>query len=356
MKFVFRKFKKQRHLFLVTLFVLMIALIVWSVYLWWKLFITAPPEEKVELPQAPEIFATTSTLVRRPIDGVMALAEEATSSLYAVMLDNFPEARPVAGLSQASLVWEAPVEGGMSRFLAVFSLAAPVARVGPTRSARPYFLDWAKEAGALYLHVGGSNQALKEIKSKEIFDLNEFYRGWYFWRDGSRPRPYNVYTSPDLVRRAWENESGRQNFLPSELSPWLFKEKETAEKGEGKGLIVDFGKAKVEWKYNFAKNVYERWEDGEIQRDESGEIIAAKNVIAQITSILVLDEVGRRQIKTVGAGLAMIYRDGQVIKGTWQRKGLGERTRFFGPDTKEIEFNPGPTWIEVVGSGMVEER
>ncbi len=337
----------------------MAIMIAWTVYLWWRLFVYQPQPKSV--PVAEESASSTcrdeACLVStfpRPIDGIMVPAEQSTSSLYAVMLDNFPEARPVAGLAQASLVWEAPVEGGMSRFLAIFPMTASVSRVGPVRSARPYFLDWAKELNALYLHCGGSNQALAEINSKDIFDLNEFYRGGYFWRDASRARPYNVYTSPDLVQRAWDAEGPRQNFSLMELSPWIFNTKEAEKKGDGQGLTIDFGQVKVEWKYNSTGNVYERWEDGKIQKDEAGEIIAAKNVVAQTTSIRILDEVGRRQIKTVGNGLAMIYRDGLVIQGTWQKKSLADRTRFFGPDTKEIVFNPGAKWIEVIDAGMSE--
>ena len=102
------------------------------------------------------------------------------------MIDNFPEAKPAANLSLASLVWEAPVEAGLTRLLAAYPLSAELARIGPVRSARPYFLDWAKELNALYLHCGGSDQALADIKNRDVFDLNEFYRGWYFWRDRAR--------------------------------------------------------------------------------------------------------------------------------------------------------------------------
>lgn len=357
MKKVLRKiFKKQRHPFLGALFVLAAALAGISIFLWWKLFVFEPG-----MPQAIQLSdnqsAATSTLARRPIDGALTAPEQASSSLFAVMIDNLPESRPAAGLSQALLVWEAPVEGGMSRFLAVFVTSTDLARVGPVRSARPYYLDWAKELNALYLHCGGSDQSLAQINGKDIFDLNEFYRPQYFWRDHNRLRPYNIYTSTELVNQAFENESGRQHWQPQDLDSWLFKKEETplAQRGEGQNIQLDFGKLMVEWKYNRENNLYERWEDGDVQKDESGAVITAKNVILQYTSIVILDEVGRRQIKTIGAGKAVIYRDGREVVGTWQKKSLTDRTRFFGPDTKEIEFNAGVTWVEVADRNMNSE-
>lgn len=352
-KFLRKSSKQRRHIF-AALFVIVFGLLIWSGFLWWRLFVAEPKyKEEVNGGEAAVENVSTSTLAQRPIDGLMVLAEQATSSLFAVMIDNFPESRPPANLAQASLVWEAPVEAGLTRLLAVFPLSVDLQRVGPVRSARPYFLDWAQELNAMYLHVGGSDEALKQIKEKDVFDLNEFYRGWYFWRDRAKARPYNVYTSSELVNLAFEKESASQNFTPKDLSGWIYRPENSEAKiyGRlGKGLMIDFGPMKVEWKYNWEKKVYEKYEDGVLQKDESGAVIAAKNVALQITSIEILDEVGRRQIKTIGSGKAVVLTYGLAIEGVWQKKDAVGRARFFGPDTKEIVFDPGTTWIEVIGN------
>ena len=351
----FRKFSKQRRHIFAALFVIVLGLLIWSGFLWWRLFI-AEPKYATESASGGETAvenASTSTLAQRSIDGVMMPVEQATSSLFAVMIDNFLESRPPANLSQASLVWEAPVEAGLTRLLTVYPMSTQLSRIGPIRSARPYFLDWAKELNALYLHVGGSDQALADIKSKDIFDLNEFYRGWYFWRDRARARPYNVYTSSELVNAAFIKEGASQDFAPKDLAGWIYRPENSEAKiyGRfGKGLFIDFGPMKVEWKYNWEKKVYEKYEDDVLQKDESGAVIAAKNVALQITSIEILDEVGRRQIKTIGSGKAVVLTYGLAIDGMWQKKDADSRTRFFGPDTKEVVFDPGTTWIEVIGN------
>lgn len=353
-KFLRKSSKQRRHIF-AALFVIVAGLLVWSGFLWWRLFIAESQyqAETAAVGDAAVESAATSTLAQRPIDGLMVPANEATSSLFAVTIDNFPESRPAAGLAQASLVWEAPVEAGLTRLLAVYPLSAELARIGSVRSARPYFLDWAKEVNALYLHVGGSDEALRQIKEKNVFDLNEFYRGWYFWRDRARARPHNVYTSSDLVRAAFEAESARQSFAPLDLASWIYRPENSEAKIHGRfgrGLLVDFGPMKMEWKYNWEKKAYERYEDGVLQKDESGAVIAVKNVALQITSIEILDEVGRRQIKTIGSGKAVVLTYGLAIEGVWQKKDAESRTRFFGPDTKEVVFDPGITWIEVIGN------
>ena len=97
--------------------------------------------------------------VRRPLDGLMVKPEIASLRPYAVMIDNLAAARPQFGLSAASLVYEAPAEGGITRYLAIFSADQTSSQIGPVRSARAYFLNWAKELGATYVHVGGSPEA-----------------------------------------------------------------------------------------------------------------------------------------------------------------------------------------------------
>lgn len=313
---------------------------VWTVFLWQSLFsdlfsTTAPTTETT----APE-----TEKVRRAVDGRWVDAPASTSTLVAVMIDNSPDGRfGQNGLEKARLVWEAPVEGGRSRLMAIFSLEDENAVIGPVRSARPYFLDWAAEMNALYAHVGGSDQALKEIKSKKIFDLNEFWRGQYFWRDNNQPRPYNVYTDLTTLSKAFGKEKEKQNWQERELSPWLFKDKKdnlsvtsTAE------AVIDFGDGPVvTWKHNSEKNVYERY------LGEKKQVITADNVVVMEAEMEILDSVGRLQVQTLGEGRVKVHRDGKEIAGGWRKNSPQERIRFFDSENKEIVLNAGRTWIEV---------
>ncbi|HSD12679.1 MAG TPA: DUF3048 domain-containing protein, partial [Patescibacteria group bacterium] len=152
---------------------------------------------KVEVPESAAVAEPAAAPTkRRVIDGV-AVPEDApdVTGYFAATIDNLSVARPQAGLTKASLVFEAPVEGGITRFLAVFPDDVTADRIGPVRSARPYFLDWASEFDAVYAHVGGSPEALEKIVAYDMRDLNEFFAGKYFWRDENRDAPHNAYTS-----------------------------------------------------------------------------------------------------------------------------------------------------------------
>lgn len=102
--------------------------------------------------------------LKRWLDGEMVAPDRAEAFPIAVMIDNDPAARPQFSLAQASLVYEAPVEGGMTRYMAIYPADTDILKVGPIRSARPYFVLIAAELGAIYLHVGGSPEALSDIK------------------------------------------------------------------------------------------------------------------------------------------------------------------------------------------------
>ncbi len=145
---------------------------------WFNFKINLNKEAKTET-SVTEVATTTETIcancVRRYIDGVMVAPEFEKSQLYGVMIDNFSTARPQFGLSAASLVYEAPAEGGVTRYLAFFSPDSAPSEIGPVRSARAYFLNWAKELGATFVHVGGSPDALEAAKRIAKSDLNEFF-------------------------------------------------------------------------------------------------------------------------------------------------------------------------------------
>ena len=142
-------------------------------------------------------FLITATKYISGLDGkAVGKKADSISQVVGVMIDNHPDSRPESAVSKAKIVYEASVEGGLTRYLAIFDSKQAVAEVGPVRSARAYFLDWLQEYGnGLYMHSGGSPDALSVIKQKNIFDANEFFRGQYYWRSQDRQAPHNLYTS-----------------------------------------------------------------------------------------------------------------------------------------------------------------
>lgn len=300
----------------------------------WK--IVSKPAVVEIVPEAP--------LVRRAIDGVWV--SEGTPEHYplVVIIENSIDAWPISGIAQANLVWEAPTEAGITRLLATFADGRVVDEIGPVRSTRPYFIDWAEEVHALLAHVGGSPEALATVSDRVVIDLNEFWNGGYFWRNG-RARPHNVYTSTERLQEFLEDEPEMPTY-----ESWPYQDEVSSEeRGTTRAITVVFGNDPytVTWKYDSESNDYVRFQLGELYRDAEGVTVRAKNVVVMETDIEILDEIGRRKIKTIGNGPVRVFRDGLEFLGEWRRGGRDERTKFYDVAGVPIPLNAGSTWIAV---------
>ncbi len=267
--------------------------------------------------------------------------------VFAVMVENSANAWPLSGLDKAFLVIEAPVEGGIPRFLAFYSEKSEAKKIGPVRSARPYYLDWAAPWRAVYAHVGGSPQALQIIaENYKAFDLNQFWQGEYFWRQNdNRQAPHNVYTSTELL-----NKSLTELNLPAaEYESWKY----TADKpvDHPVSIKVNFAASdyyNVEWLYQNEDNSYTRYQNGSQMLMSDGAKITAKNIIIIETDTEVIDDQGRLRLRTLGSGRAVIVQNGEVFSGNWRKDFTEDRIRFYTDDGYEISMVPGVSWIEVV--------
>lgn len=277
----------------------------------------------------------------RWLDGVIVSSTKALAFPVAVVLDNDILARPQAGISKASLVYEAPVEGGMTRYLAIFAADVDVSEVGPVRSARPYFVTWAEEIGALFTHVGGSPEALDQVRAAKLFDLNEFYYGSYFERSASRPAPHHIMIGAD----SWRTYLDKRGLIEASAEPWLFKE-EGEHATSSPDINLQFSLSfRPSWRYDAERNEYQRFFNG-IEVKDGEDDVRAKNVIVQHVNSRVLDAAGRLRLDVSGKGDALICLDGTCQEGTWRKSGT-QRTRFYVENGEEIKLNPGVTWIEV---------
>ena len=300
---------------------------------------------------SPEEKAFQSGGVPRRIDGVLVPAGRENFPTSAVIVENHIDARPLSGLARASLVYEAPVEGGITRFLAIFAGDIMVDDIGPVRSARPYFIDLAEEFGGIFVHVGGSEAALVQIieDAPALTDLDLYYKTAYYWRDEKRFAPHNVYTSSKLLADAADKLGGAAPAYES----WQFKADAPFERRPEKAEIAvysDFKSYAVKWVYDKVHNDYVRYEAGKVQKDKNGPVVRAKNVVVLKTDIEIVDAVTRRRIKTVGEGEATVYRDGEAVEARWKRTDTKSRMKFYAPGDDEILFNAGATWIEIVSN------
>ncbi len=287
-------------------------------------------------------------IFRHPLTGAVIDAPmQSLPQVFAVMIENSADAWPLAGLQDAFLVIEAPVEAGIPRFEAFFSDDAATEKIGPVRSARPYYLDWASEFDAVYAHVGGSPEALDLIPSMSLTDCNEFFNGTYFYRWSARYAPHNVYTTMRELLLFANNADLETPHYDS----WQFKSDAAGDDAQSLSLDWSSGTTyDVDWNYDAITNAYVRDQRGVNVFLEKGEQTRANNVAVMESDIEIVDEMGRRHIRTIGEGRAMIAQDGRVIFGTWKKASQAERLRFYDEAGNEMMMNAGKTWVEVVSS------
>ena len=311
----------------------------------------------------------------------------------AVMIENHEDSRPQSGLSKADVVYEAVAEGGITRFLAIYycGASAQEVKLAPVRSARVYFIHWASEYGEnpLYVHVGGANNlqntgtTAKEARAIELLsEIGWRYRGGndfdatfdlgypVFVRDESRlDHPVAVeHTMTSSTDKIWAEATKRgltakdSNLWGSDSRAWKFKEDaSSSERGTvasvGFSFFGDFDDYKVVWKYDKDNNLYRRENGGVAHLDlNTNEQLAAKNVVVLFMKEKASVDANKHFLyTTTGKGEALVFVDGQVIKGSWAKEAREERTILTDSKGKEIEFNRGPIWFEIVATGKTVE-
>lgn len=295
-----------------------------------------------------------------PLTSEAVTEEVATRRPLAVMVENFKTVRPQSGLSFADIVWEAPSEGGVTRFLAIFQKGLP-ARLGPVRSARPYFIDWAREFGAIYAHSGGSPEALDEIAKgvQGLQDANEFFYGPAYWRDDTLSAPHNLFT--DAVKFYDYAQERTWRVTAENLTPFVIIPATAENDGVAASEIIvpyvplDYD---VMWNYDAEARVYIRSMDGDKHIDKTtGGALQTKNLIVMFTDVtpILRDPELRVNITTVGQGTAYLFVNGQMYKGLWQKLTSASSTKFVYEDGEPLPLQVGNTWISVMDKAQEPE-
>ena len=288
--------------------------------------------------------------VFRLIDGVLVEAGQENPFIISAIIDNHSDARPQFSLSQATLVYEVPVEGGMNRYLALFLADAKnISEFGPIRSARPYFLSLAEEYQSLLVHCGGSPDALARIIKNKSLSLNEFYNTAYFRRYPSYPAPHNVLANFSKIQQYLSDK----NLLNSDFRPWNFADnpRENFSSAQRASTIKTFNGFKdyvSEWTYDAEKNIYLRNLAGRKHLDNNSEQITATNLIFQFVEDEILDDALRLKINLIGKGKALICLDSYCEPAYWKKDSEKDRTIFYYLDDQEVVFKRGKTWIQLL--------
>lgn len=269
-----------------------------------------------------------------------------TKRPIAVIVENAPQARPQAGLGKADIVYEILAEGGISRFLAIFS-SEVVDRVGPVRSARPYFALKAFEHDAIFVHSGGSVEAYTYMRELALDHIDEMRSFQPFWREKERRPPHNLYTSVVSLRQ----EAQKLGYnRPVKSSGFGIASVENPDGKTVSTLRINYaGDYEVKFVFQGDDKQYYRFINGNPHLDGSSNTqISCSTVLIQVAEHVVKDEEGRLEIRFVGQGTGWVFSGGRVLPVRWEKKNLRDKTRFYYENGEELRVNPGRVWVEVV--------
>lgn len=284
-----------------------------------------------------------------PLTGLPVTKRQAEMPVTGVMIENSLPARPQSGLSQAGVVYEAIAEAGITRFLALFQGENP-SNIGPIRSARPYFIRWDLGYDASYAHVGGSPEALSDIKEWGVKDLDQYYAGDYYHRVNSRWAPHNMYTN---LQKLHQLEKARGTYEPSDFTGFERKKDEPAKKPTAATIAMAISSSAydVKYKYLSKSNSYERSEGGILHVDaNTNKAIAPKVVVALIIPYSLESDGYHSNYKNIGSGPAYIFQDGQVIQGKWGKADLKAPLKLTDESGASIPLNRGQTWLTALAN------
>ncbi len=312
-------------------------------------------------------------------------------------IENHTESRPQSGLSRADAVYEAVAEGGITRFLAVFycGIADNNYTIGQIRSARVYFINYALGYGdnPLFVHWGGANNINNNmpggVKAKGDIDPRaDAYKllekvGWVNGRYGSDmngatntgypalftdDRRMNLATEHQKVgstdkiyeeatKRGYDYEDSDGKAWDTNFKPWKFVDGKALGTPKATEISFDFWTSMsgydVQWKYDLQNNRYLRFNGGAEHKDlENGEQLQAKNVaIVYAKEEGPVDREHHMLYTVTGEGKAMVFKNGDVIEGTWVKNKATDTVKFFDESDEEISFVRGQIWIEVLPLG-----
>ena len=270
----------------------------------------------------------------------------------AVMIDNHSGAWPQAGLNQAYMVYEIIVEGGETRLMALFK-GVDVDKIGPVRSARHYFLDYAMENDAIYTHFGESPQADNDIKRYSIDEIDGIAEdGTTFWRVKDKAAPHNAVTSIEKLKQSAKNKKYQMTSNKESVLNYTTDEVNLENGQSAITVTIPHSQLQtVRYEYDEENKVYKRYARNKAQTDwDTGDAITTKNIIITFCDNYTLTDTenkGRQGLKNIGTFDGYYITNGKAIKIKCIKNARDEQTIYQTLDGNEIEVNDGNTFVNI---------
>ena len=297
--------------------------------------------------------------VQSKLTGKYISPKKAKKRPYAVMINNIQYAAQFqSGLSNAAVLYEAKVEGGITRLLGIFESTKGLNKIGSVRSARHYYVSVADEYDAVFVHYGHTKFALSKIDKLGVDNISGLsgIGGKVFYRDNSIKAPHNAFASDDGLKAGMKALKYRKNYKDDFEGHFKFYEEDTdLEKGKTANKVtVQFsGYTAPYFVYDAENKVYKRFQYGKAHMDASNnKQLAFKNLIIECVDdepIVPGHPKDYRTIKFENAkGKGKYITNGKAINITWEKNENKHYCKFFAEDGTELQINPGKTYIALL--------
>lgn len=270
----------------------------------------------------------------------------------AVMIDNHEDAWPQANLNKAYMVYEIIVEGGETRLMALFK-GQDLDKIGPIRSSRHYFLDYAMENDAIYVHYGWSPQAESDISTYKVNNINGLVQSEKdFWRDKGKYAPHNAVTNTANILKIAEANKYRRTSVQDSVLNYVTDEVNLEGGSSAIKVTIPFSTLQtVSYEYDEENKVYTRYARKELQTDwVTGEAVTTKNIIITFAENYTLSDSenkGRQGLKNTGTKKGYYITNGNAIEITCEKSSRTEKTIYKDLQGNVIDVNDGNTFVEI---------
>ncbi len=310
---------------------------------------TEAPETEAAAPQYPEERVEVDGLIRSYLTGEMVPVEQGSRRPLAIMMSNDKEALPQYGINRAGVVYEAPVESTMNRYMAIIEDYDDLDRIGSVRSCRTYYTYFAREFDAIYAHFGQSTFALPYLKNVDNINGIEGIGDIAYYRSKDKKRPHNAYASFDGIQKAIEKLGYSQEYDSEYDGHYQFSVNEPVIL-EGEGVrdawkVIPNYRLNNPWfEYNEEDGLYYRYQYGAPHNGNEGQI-AVRNIIIQYCAAGYYADTAYRNINVHGTSWGYFITGGRAIDITWKKDGEFGVTHYYDGSGEEIRLNPGKTWV-----------
>lgn len=334
-----RRKKKGKKKVVFIVFIILVLLGAGAYYLWTQTDVKEEIEKKV-------------------VKKLKIVDEDSKSRPIAVMINNNHEAWPHAGLQDAYITYEIVAEGGITRLMALFK-DQDTAKIGSVRSSRPYYLDYALENDAIYVHHGQSPQAQSDF-SKLGVDRVVVDNTKTGWRDNSLKvaTEHRLFTSIEKLNsglgkiRTTRNNDLLLNYSIDELDLSKMENAQSAQ-----SVSIKYSSSTTSsYKYDSENQVYKRFVNDKAHTDYvTKEQYTFKNIITyQVGNYTINDgeNKGRQELENIGSGTGYFISNGYAVPIKWEKDSRASQTKYYFENGEELIVNDGNTFIQIQPKGQ----